>query len=85
MTAPIIIELDAKTTVEMVGTGPWKLFSNSDHSHEIKDSTGAIANPTVTAPFGGTGRKANRNTVWAKKSKTQAVVDAANAKLAEAQ
>jgi hypothetical protein len=81
----VTITVEGVGAVTMIGVGPWKVYEIG-HSREIKDSTGQVANPTVLQTFGGRGSntlKPNRNVVFARPSKADAVVAAANAKLEE--
>jgi hypothetical protein len=78
----ITVNVEKVGEVTMIGTGPWRTYEVG-HSREIKDSTGAVSNPTVVQRFSGTTMKPNRNVVFARPSQAEAVVAAANAKLEE--
>jgi hypothetical protein len=80
----ITFDIEGIGTVTMIGTGPWRVASNGGASHEIKDSAGQVTNPTIIQKFSTTGRKPNRNVIFAKLSDAQAVVDKANETLAAA-
>lgn len=80
---PIKFDVEGVGPVIMVGKGPWHLTKVSS-TYEVRDSEGCPANPTVIQAIGGTGRKANRNVIFAKKATSEAIVAKANELLAAA-
>jgi hypothetical protein len=79
----ITFDLPGTGVVTMKGTGPWVAYETG-HAREIKDSTGQVANPTVSQLFSGRTMKPNANVTFAQPSITVQIVELANAKLAEA-
>lgn len=80
-TPTVTFTVDKVGDVQMIGTGPWSVRANGVASFEIVDSTGAVANPTVVAKFSTSGKKPNRNVVFAKRATTEQIVETANAQL----
>lgn len=75
--------VDGVGLVELEGTGPWHVHELNRNSFDIRDATGRITNPAVTAiAKGGRGQKRNANVVYADKAIPNAIVAAFNAQLA---